>query len=77
MISYFSFPNRLKDALRAHFIAASLASAPELQKKTRSAKVASVSAFASSIAGSFASVFERCETLLACSVSALISSGWQ
>jgi hypothetical protein len=47
----FSGPKRSCAKRRASFSAASLASAPELQKKTRSANVASVSLFASRSVG--------------------------
>ena len=61
--------------LRASLKAASLASAPELQKNTRSAKVASVSALASFSAGSLVITLERCQSLPACSVSAFTITG--
>jgi hypothetical protein len=54
-----------------------LASAPELQKNTRSANVASMRRFASRSDDSFVSQFETCQIFPACSVSARTSAGWQ
>ncbi|MNY62660.1 hypothetical protein D3C86_1995200 [compost metagenome] len=55
--------------------AASLASAPELARNTRSAKVASTSFLARRRAGSLVNTLDTCQILLACSVSALTSAG--
>ena len=57
--------------------AASFASAPELQKNTRSAKVCAVSRAASRSAGSLVNQFETCQSFLACSSSARTIAGWQ
>ncbi len=54
-----------------------MASAPELQKNTRSAKVASTSFFASRSAGSLVIQLETCQIVRACSLSARTSAGWQ
>ncbi|MCY1432059.1 hypothetical protein D9M71_480450 [compost metagenome] len=55
--------------------AASLASAPELQKKARSAKVASTSLWARRRAGSLVNTLDTCHSLFACSVKAPTSAG--
>ncbi|MOA32746.1 hypothetical protein D3C78_1539900 [compost metagenome] len=52
-----------------------MASAPELAKNTRSAKVASISFFARRRAGSLVNTLDTCQILLACSVSASTSAG--
>jgi hypothetical protein len=48
-----------------------------LQKKTRSANVASTSFLASRSAGSLVIQFETCQIVRACSVSARTIAGWQ
>jgi hypothetical protein len=54
-----------------------LASAPELQKNTRSANVASVKRRASRNAGSLVNQFDMCHSVRACASSALTIAGWQ
>src|SRR5439155_4840377 len=62
---------------RASLSAASFASAPELQKNTRSANVASTSFFASRSAGSLVIQLDTCQIVCAWSVNALTIAGWQ
>ncbi len=70
-------PKRSCAQRRASFSAASLASAPELQKNTRSANVDWTSRSASRSAGSLVNQFETCQSLRACSSSARTIAGWQ
>ncbi len=65
MISCFSGPKRSWATRRASLNAASLASAPELQKNARSAKVASTSLRARRRAGSLVKTFDTCHRVLA------------
>jgi hypothetical protein len=70
-------PKRSCAQRRASFIAASFASAPELQKNTRSANVASTSRCARRSAGSLVNQFDTCHSLRDCSSRARIIAGWQ
>jgi len=62
---------------RASFSAASLASAPELQKKTRSANECSTSSFARWICGAAWKMLETCSSVAAASRMAPVTTGWQ
>ena len=68
-------PERLCAYRRASFSAASFASAPELQKKTRSANVASVSRFARRNAGSLVNQYDTCHSVRACVSTAFTIAG--
>ena len=51
--------------------------APELQKKARSANVASINRLARRNAGSFVIQLETCQSFFACSSIAFTIAGWQ
>ena len=76
MIVFLCGPNRVLPRRRASLNAASLASAPELQKNTLSAKLSSHSRAARRSPSGLLNKFDMCHNLVACSCNAATRCGW-